>query len=195
MPGDSCIFQLLFIVHGISSSLDCNPTIDARGVFLNISKAFDKVWHEGLLFKLELYGIRGKLLTLFKGYLQERQQKVVLNGQSSSSEAIKFGVPQGSILGPTLFLICINDLSDGLSSACKTFADDTSLFSFVHDKHVSRDELNSDLKKIIDLAFQWKIKFNPDPNKQAQEAHFSNKTNKYSSLSITFNNSKVETIS
>ena len=195
MPGDSCIFQLLFIVHGISSSLDCNPTIDARGVFLNISKTFDKVWHEGLLFKLELYGIRGELLTLFKGYLQERQQKVVLNGQSSSSEAIKFGVPQGSILGPILFLICINDLSDGLSTACKTFADDTSSFSFVHDKHVSRDELNSDLKKIIDLAFQWKIKFNPDPNKQAQEAHFSNKTNKYSSLSITFNNSKVEIIS
>ena len=68
-------------------------------------------------------------------------------------------------------------------------------FFFVHEKYVSRDELNSDLKKISDWALQWKMKFNPDPNKQAQENHFSNRTNKDSSLSIIFNNSEVETIS
>ena len=144
MPGDSCIFQLLSIVHEINS---CNPTIDVRGVFLDISKAFDKVWHDGLFSKLELYGIGGELLNLFKDYLRERQQRVVLNGQSSSWEAMKPGVPQGSVLGPVLFLIYINHLSDGLSSTCKIFAVDTSLFSFVHDKYVSRDELNNDLKK------------------------------------------------
>ena len=66
MPGDSCIFQLLSIVHEINSSLDCNTTIDNRGVFLGISKAFDKVWHEGLLFKLESCGIGCELLYLFK---------------------------------------------------------------------------------------------------------------------------------
>ena len=70
-----------------------NPTIDVIGVFLDITKAFDEVWHKGILFKLESYGIRGELLNLFKDYLQGRQQKVVLNGQSSSWEAIKFGVP------------------------------------------------------------------------------------------------------
>ena len=70
-----------------------------------------------------------------------------------------------------MFLIYINDLSDGLSSTCKIFAVDTSLFSFVHDKYVSRDELNNDLKKKSDWALQWKMKFNPDPNKQAQEVH------------------------
>ena len=195
MPDDSCIFQLLSIVHEIISSLDCNLTIDARGVFLDVPEAFDEVWHEGLLFKLESYGIGGEPLNLFKDYLQERQPRVVLNGQSFSWEAIKFGAPQSSVLGPLLFLIYINDLSDCLSSICKIFADDTSLFSFANDKYVLRDELNSDLKKIGDWAVQWETKFNPDPHKQAQEVHFSNRTNKDSSLSITFNNSKVETIS
>ena len=80
MPGDSCIFQLLSIVDKINSSLDYNPTIDARGLFLDISKAFDKVWHEGIHFKLGSYGIGGELLNLFKDYLHERQQRVVLNG-------------------------------------------------------------------------------------------------------------------
>ena len=143
------------------------------------------MWHEGLLFKLESYGIGGELLNLFKDYLHKRQQRVVLNGQSSSWEAIKSGVPQGSVLGPLLFLIYINDLSNGLSSTCKIFADDTSLFSFVHDMYVSGDVLHSDLKKISDWALQWKMKSNPDPNR----------TDKDSSLSITFNNSKFETTS
>ena len=64
LPGDSCISQLLSIVHDISSSFDCDPTIDVRGVFLDISKAFDKVWHDGIIFKLETYGVKGKLLNL-----------------------------------------------------------------------------------------------------------------------------------
>ena len=107
MPRDYCIFQLLPIVHEINSSLDCVPTMDIRGVFLDISKALDKTSHEGLLFKLETYAVGGELLNLFKDYLQERQQGVALNGQNSSWEAIKSGVPQGSILGPLLFLIYI----------------------------------------------------------------------------------------
>ena len=82
---------------------NCNPTIDVKGVFLDISKALDKVWHEGLLSKLESYGIGGELLNLYKDYLQECQQRVVLDGQSSSWEALKSGVPQGSVIGPLLF--------------------------------------------------------------------------------------------
>ena len=74
MPGDSCIFQSLYIVHEINFSLNCNPTIDARGVFLNISKAFDEVCHEELLLKLKSYDTGSELLKLFKDYLQERQQ-------------------------------------------------------------------------------------------------------------------------
>ena len=110
MPSDSCIFQLLSIVHKINSSLDCNPTLDVRGVFLDISKAFVKVWHQGVLFKLESFGIGGELLNFFKDYSQECQHSIVLNGQSSSWEAIKPSVPQGLVLGPLLFIIYINDL-------------------------------------------------------------------------------------
>ena len=73
-------------------------------------------------------------------------------------------VPKSSVFDLLLFLIYINDSSDGLSPTCKIFADDTSLFPFVHDKYVSRDKLNSHLKKISDWALQWKMKFNPDPN-------------------------------
>ena len=76
------------IIHRINFPLDCNPNIDVRGVFLDISKEFDKEWHEGLLFKLETYDIGAELLNIFRGYLQERQPRVALNGQSSSSEAI-----------------------------------------------------------------------------------------------------------
>ena len=86
------------------------------------------------------------------------------------------GVPQGSVLGPFLFLIYINDLSDNLISNAKLFADDTSLFSVVHDVNTSAKELNDDLKKVNDWAFQWKMSFNPDPSKQHPEVIFSRKS-------------------
>ena len=91
-----------------------------------------------------------------------------MNGQFSSWADVNAGVPQGSILGPLLFLIYINDLSDGRKSECKLFADDTSLFSVVNDINTSVSDLNEDLEKIINWAFKWKMNFNPDPNKQAQ---------------------------
>ena len=191
LPGDSCISQLLSIVHEINSSFDCDPTIDVSGVFLDISKAFDKVWHEGILFKLKTYGVNGEVLTLLTNYLYERYQRVVLNGQTSSWELVKSGVPQGSILGPLFFLIYINDLPDNLEFNCKIFADDTSLFYKVFDKHVSRATLNKDLELINDWAFQWKMQFNPDRNKQAQELYFSKKADNQKSLDLTFNKSNV----
>ena len=80
---DSCIYQLLSIVHSIYADFDHNPSLEVRGNFLDISKAFDKVWHEGLLYKLESIGISGNLLNLFRSFLNDRCQRVVINGQHS----------------------------------------------------------------------------------------------------------------
>ena len=131
LRGDSSIAQLLSVIHEIQTAFDNNPTADVRGVFLDISKAFDKVWHDGLVFKLKSYGVEGELLSLLKNYLQNREQRVVLNGQISGWRKTNSGVPQGSVLEPLLFLIYINDLPDGIILMCKIFADDTSLFSKV----------------------------------------------------------------
>ena len=87
------------------------------------------------------------------------------------------GIPQGSVPGPLLFLIYINDVPDGINSLCKIFADDTSLFSKVSDIHKSASNLNDDLEKIRYWGYQWKMQFNPDPNKQVNEVIFSRKTN------------------
>ena len=146
IPGDSCVAQLLSVTHEIYKSFDCNPPYDIRGTFLDISKAFDKVWHKGLIFKLKSYGVDGSLLKLMENYLTGRQK---------------------------LFLIYINDLPNGIESICKIFADDTSLFSEVKDATFSHTQLNNDLNKISKWAFQWKMLFNPDPNKQAIEIYFS----------------------
>ena len=100
-----------------------------------------------------------------ENYLTGRQQWVALNGQTSLWKNILAGVPQGSVLGPLLFLIYINDLPNGIESICKIFADDTSLFSKVKDETFSDTQLNDDLNKISKWDFQWKMLFNPDPSK------------------------------
>ena len=189
-PGDSCINQLLSITHDIYKYFGCG--YEVRGVFLDISKAFDKVWDDGIIFKLEQNGISGKLHKLLNDFLVNRKQRVVLNGQVSSWANVKSGVPQGSILGPLLFFIYINDLPKGLSSNAKLFADDTSLFSVIHDSSTTRNELNDDLVKINNWAYQWKMSFDPDPNKQGQEVSFSRKTKKINHPCLTFNKSTVK---
>ena len=130
---------------------------EVRGVFLDISIAFDKVWHRGLLHKLKENRIDGPLLNVLEDLLSSRKQIVVLNGQHSSWNDVIAGVPQVSILGPILFLTFINDLSEGLHSNPKLFADDTSLFSTVPDITETTNELNNDLREINIWAHQWKM--------------------------------------
>ena len=131
-PGDSCINQLLSITHEIYKSFDDEWKV--RGVFLDILKVFDKVWNQGMILKLNQNGISVNLLKIIEDILPNRYQRVALNSQSFNRAVVNAGVPQGSILGPLLFLDYANDLSTGLSSNPRLFADNTSLFSVVHDR-------------------------------------------------------------
>ena len=167
-PDDSCVNQLLSIVHSIYSNFDHNPTLEIRGIVLDISKVLDK----GLLYKLETFSISGNLLRLFQSFLSYRQlQTITLNGQHSKWTLVLTGFPQWSRLGSLLFLIYINNLPENLESSTKLFADDTSLFSTVYDLSESANSLNDDLKKISEWAFKWKMTFNPDTSIQAQEVN------------------------
>ena len=161
------------------------------GVFLDISKAFDKGWHQGLYYKLRQNGTSGELLNTLTDFLDNRTQRVILNGHYSSWAKVEAGFPQGSILGPLLFLIYINDLSENLALNPKLFAHDTSLFSVVKNVDASNIDLNNGLKKIGEWAFQWKMNFNPDPTKQAQELIFSRKVQTTNHPPIFFNENVV----
>ena len=122
---------------------------------------FDRVWHKGLILKLEKYGINGNLLLWFMDYLFNRSQKVFLNETFSKQQTINAGVLQGSLLGPLLFLIYINDISDALIGLARLFADDTSLsFSSPDVRYITR-VLNYDLQTLSDWANRWLIAFNP----------------------------------
>ena len=191
-PGDSTINQVLSITHEIYASFE--QFDETRATFLDLSKASDKTWHEGLLFKLKNLGITGSLHDLLKNYLSDRSQRVVLNGQESDWTHISAGVPQGSVLGPLLFLVYINDLTENISSNIKLFADDASLFTRINNNvNASHERLMRDLEKITAWAYQWKMKFNPDITKQAIEVVFSCKYAKTKPIHppLTFNNIPV----
>jgi len=155
---DSTVNQLVHLTHAIYNGLDNGDKIAA--VFLDVAKAFDSVWHEGLLFKLERMGIRGKLLNWFRSYLSGRSQRVLLNGKLSKFLCIYFGVPQGSILGPLLFLIFLNDIVDDIESKIFLFADDTSLLNLSESWDTVQAKLNSDLLKLHKWSETWLISFN-----------------------------------
>ena len=137
------------MTHKIYQSFD--EGFNVRSVFLDLSKAFDKVWHDDIIFKLKQNGIFGNLLNLSPNFLRNRKQRVLLNGQTSSWVDVDAGVPQGFILSPLLILIYINDTGDGISSNAKLFADDTSLFSVVHNANTKTKELNNDLLNLVSI--------------------------------------------
>ena len=135
-------------------------------------KAFDKVWHKGLIHKLKCNGISENLLCFFEDYLLNRNQRVILNGLESTWRETYAGVPQGSVLGPLLFLVYINDLPDDILSEMRLFADDSSLFTVVNGIDDTQVKIEKDLSSINTWAYQWKMIFNPDITKQAEEVIF-----------------------
>ena len=134
-------------------------------LFLDVSKAFDKVWHRGLIYKLNRLGISGELLEFFRDYLEDRQQRVALKGALSSWITIKAGVPQGSIMGPILFLIYTNDLPTEIQSIIKMFADDTILGATGNTSEECSNILQPNIDKLAAWARKWKIKLNPSKTK------------------------------
>ena len=137
-----------------------------RAMALDISKAFDRVWHAGLLHKLKSYGISGQIFSLISSFLSNRQLRVVLDGKSSQEYPVNVGVPQGSILGPTLFLLYINDLPDDVICDIAIYADDTTLYSRcdrpsdLWQQLELASELESDLRDTVDWGKKWLVDFN-----------------------------------
>ena len=132
----------------------------------DISKAFDRVYHPALLHKLAYAGITGQLLAWFHSYLRNRTQRVVINGGASSWGNIEAGVPQGSVLGPLLFLIYINDIVDIIHTNVRLFADDTVLYVTVDNPDIAAEEMNDDLLSVSEWSSEWLLTFNPDKTKE-----------------------------
>ena len=158
--GHSTSDALTYIAQRLSNTI--NDREEARVVCLDISKAFDRVWHSGLLVKLRALGFAGKLLHWLADYLRGRSMKVILNGKSSSTKFINAGVPQGSILGPLLFVIFIDDITLDISSASVLCAGDVTLMSFIKsrgERIPAAASLGRDLCNIERWAASWGVLF------------------------------------
>ena len=163
LKGDGTIQQLTYIIHMIRTSWTKKNIM--QGVFLDVSAAFDKAWHSGLIAKLEQVKVGGKCLDLFKSYLSERRQIVTIDGCKSEIKYLKAGVPQGSRLGPLLWILYANDILDEIECNIFLFADDTCMFAEGKNPDETAEILNRDLIKISAWAQKWKVKFNPDKTK------------------------------
>ncbi|KAL8575234.1 hypothetical protein ACOMHN_042355 [Nucella lapillus] len=156
--GRSCETQLLGLVDEVSQALENGLQEDL--LVLDFSKAFDKVSHSLLVHKLRHYGIDGKINAWIQDFLTDRKQSVIVNGSKSEYVPVESGFPQGSVLGPVLFLLFINDLPTGLTSTARLFADDTACHQTVVSAH-DQDSLQNDLNKLAAWEQCWKMSFHP----------------------------------
>ena len=147
--GYSCSTNLLVFLETVISEVDSRHNVDA--IYLDLAKAFDKVPHHRLMLKLRAHGIEGLLGGWIKSWLTDRWQRVCLEGSYSSWSRVWSGVPQGSVLGPILFLIFINDLDMAVSGNVLKFADDTKLYRVV-DCHQDGQMLQDDLNSVCEWA-------------------------------------------
>lgn len=160
--GRSCETQLVQFVHDLYANLDGAHNRGHKQtdlIIMDFAKAFDKVPHRRLLYKLEYYGIRNSMLRWIAAWLSGRTQKVVLDGVCSDPAPVLSGVPQGSVLGPVLFLIFINDLPDNINSTVRLFADDCVLYRNIR-RSEDQQTLQDDLDKLAHWEDAWLMKFN-----------------------------------
>ena len=154
----SCETQLISTVNDIAKNMDAGKQTDV--ILLDFLKAFDRVSHMRLCHKLHHLGINGSLLAWIKCFLSERTQRVIVNGQRSSPSVVLSGVPQGSVLGPLLFLCYINDIISGISSPIKLYADDVLIYRII-DNEDDCKMLQRDLDLLQTWAHKWNMSFNP----------------------------------
>lgn len=172
--GKSCVTNLLEFLEVITKHIDDGSPCDI--IYMDFMKAFDKVCHQRLLKKLEKHGISGKVLKWIEAWLINRKQRVVLKGETSEWEDVRSGVPQGSVLGPLLFIIFINDIDTGIISTLSKFADDCKLTKKVStDKEA--DEIQIDLNTLEKWSNTWQMMFHPDKCKVMHIGHNNKKRN------------------
>ena len=147
------------LVQDWASSINSKGQTDVILLDFSIYKAFDKVSHRKLLHKIHHYGIKGKTKSWITAFLDSRQQQVVVNGRASNTADVLSGVPQGTVLGPMLFLLYINDITDGVSSTMRQFADDSILYRDIHDPR-DHETLVADINTLHDWAKTWQMDFN-----------------------------------
>ena len=159
VTGHSCTTHLLEVLNDWTHILEEGDNIDA--IYMDFMKAFDSVPHYRLLQKVEAFGIQVETLGWIKAFLVGRRQRVVVKGQRSEWSSVLSGIPQGSVLGPLLFLIYINDLPDFIESRIKLFADDTKLYARC-DTYEDSQKLQDDLIKIQEWSDTWQLRFHPE---------------------------------
>ena len=152
--GKSCITQLLDVMNDFSNFINDGKSFDV--IYLDFRKAFDSVPHERLLLKLKSYGIDGKLFLWIQDFLKGREQYVKVGDKISETRNVTSGIPQGSILGPILFLIFINDLPDCVDSICTIFADDTKNYNSSEEHDVMQRDVNA----LQNWSNLWQLFFN-----------------------------------
>ena len=175
VPGRSCMTQLITCLDKWTELLENGDPVDI--IYLDFQKAFDSVPHQRLLLKLEAYGITGQLKQWLADFLIGRRQRVVIGQESSDWAPVKSGIPQGSVLGPILFVIFINDLPDALSSASKIFADDTKLYRSVKLPE-DNELLQQDISATTSWSTIWQLPFNI-PKSHSLHLGYSNRRHQY----------------
>ena len=169
--GRSCVTQLLSTINDWFLKLEEGNSVDA--VYLDLQKAFDTVPHARLISKLKCYGIGGSLLSWISDFLTQRTQYVKIGNDCSGYSDVTSGVPQGSVLGPTLFIFYINDMPDVLNCLVKIFADDTKIYQVVNDKSDAAS-MQTNINKLTEWANTWQIKFNSGKCKVMHLGHQNN---------------------
>ena len=155
----SCETQLVEFINDVINNMNSGTQTDV--IVMDFSKAFDKVSHQRLIGKLRHYGINGKTVDWIEAFLSDRSQRVVVEGQASKTVAVTSGVPQGSVLGPSLFLFYINDIAEDLSSKVRLFADDTIIYTALK-SHTDTNTLQRDLDRLSHWEAKWKMQFHPE---------------------------------